>query len=169
MFRKSIIACTIALLLFFLAAHQVSGLLDQRIPPPHETDDGLVRVAQNPAAQAPLTNQELLLTPQTSGATNHEENKQLGYRMGVDLGWTGNWWSCLDGLVMRESGWNNLAQNRASTAYGIGQFLDSTWAGVGIAKTADPTRQIEAMLIYIENRYGGPCGAYAHSQRTGWY
>ncbi|HZH22414.1 MAG TPA: lytic transglycosylase domain-containing protein, partial [Geodermatophilus sp.] len=60
-------------------------------------------------------------------------------------------------------------QNPTSTAYGIPQFLDSTWKSTGIAKTSDGYRQIDAGLIYIENRYGSPCGAWAHSQSTGWY
>ncbi|MGY1724438.1 aggregation-promoting factor C-terminal-like domain-containing protein [Blastococcus sp. SYSU DS0533] len=77
--------------------------------------------------------------------------------------------SCLESLWGKESGWNPNAQNPRSTAYGIAQFLDSTWAGTGIAKTSDGYRQIDAGLIYINNRYGSPCGAWAHSQSVGWY
>jgi hypothetical protein len=77
--------------------------------------------------------------------------------------------SCLEKLWGKESGWNPNAQNPTSTAYGIPQFLDSTWKSTGIAKTSDGYRQIDAGLIYIENRYGSPCGAWAHSQSTGWY
>ncbi|MGY1624695.1 transglycosylase SLT domain-containing protein [Geodermatophilus sp. SYSU D00965] len=77
--------------------------------------------------------------------------------------------SCLEKLWGKESGWNPNAQNPSSTAYGIPQFLDSTWAGTGIAKTSDGYRQIDAGLIYIDSRYGSPCGAWAHSQSTGWY
>ncbi|WP_075012042.1 transglycosylase SLT domain-containing protein [Geodermatophilus obscurus] len=77
--------------------------------------------------------------------------------------------SCLEKLWGKESGWNPDAQNPTSTAYGIPQFLDSTWASTGIAKTSDGYRQIDAGLIYIEERYGSPCEAWAHSQATGWY
>ncbi|MGY1824043.1 aggregation-promoting factor C-terminal-like domain-containing protein [Geodermatophilus sp. SYSU D00079] len=77
--------------------------------------------------------------------------------------------SCLENLWGKESGWNPNAQNPTSTAYGIPQFLNSTWAGTGIAKTSDGYRQIDAGLIYIENRYGSPCGAWAHSQANNWY
>ncbi|WP_448628150.1 aggregation-promoting factor C-terminal-like domain-containing protein [Geodermatophilus sp. URMC 64] len=77
--------------------------------------------------------------------------------------------SCLENLWGKESGWNPNAQNPTSTAYGIPQFLNSTWASTGIAKTSDPYRQIDAGLIYINNRYGSPCGAWSHSQSTGWY
>jgi hypothetical protein len=77
--------------------------------------------------------------------------------------------ACLEKLWGKESGWNPNAQNPTSTAYGIAQFLNSTWAGTGIAKTSDGYRQIDAGLIYIENRFGSPCGAWSHSQSQGWY
>ncbi|NEM04647.1 transglycosylase SLT domain-containing protein [Geodermatophilus normandii] len=77
--------------------------------------------------------------------------------------------TCLENLWGKESGWNPTAQNPTSTAYGIAQFLDSTWAGTGIAKTSDGYRQIDAGLIYIEERYGSPCAAWAHSQANNWY
>lgn len=77
--------------------------------------------------------------------------------------------AALENLWGRESGWDPDAQNPGSTAYGIPQFLDSTWAATGIAKTDDPYLQIQAGLIYIEDRYGSPSRAWAHSQATGWY
>jgi hypothetical protein len=43
-----------------------------------------------------------------------------------------------------ESKFNPTAQNRRSSAYGVFQFLNSTWKGTGIAKTSDPSLQIEA-------------------------
>jgi len=85
------------------------------------------------------------------------------------LGGDSSEFSCLENLWGRESGWNPNAQNPSSTAYGIPQFLDSTWAGTGIAKTSDGYRQIDAGLIYIDSRYGSPCGAWSHSKSTGWY
>jgi hypothetical protein len=85
------------------------------------------------------------------------------------LGGAGDQFSCLENLWGKESGWNPNAQNPSSTAYGIPQFLDSTWAGTGIAKTSDGYRQIDAGLIYIENRFGSPCAAWSHSQSKGWY
>src|SRR4051812_35709153 len=85
------------------------------------------------------------------------------------LGGDASEFSCLESLWGKESGWNPNAQNPSSTAYGIPQFLDSTWAGTGIAKTSDGYRQIDAGLIYIDSRYGSPCGAWSHSKSTGWY
>jgi hypothetical protein len=85
------------------------------------------------------------------------------------LGGDGSQFSCLENLWGKESGWNPNAQNPSSTAYGIPQFLDSTWASTGIAKTSDGYRQIDAGLIYIEQRYGTPCSAWSHSQAKNWY
>jgi hypothetical protein len=77
--------------------------------------------------------------------------------------------SCLDQLWTVESNWNPAAQNPSSTAYGIPQFLNSTWASTGIAKTSDPYRQVDAGLIYIKNRYGTPCSAWSFHQAHNWY
>ena len=76
---------------------------------------------------------------------------------------------CLDALWEAESNWTPTAQNPTSTAYGIAQFLNGTWAGTGIAKTSDPFRQIDAGLVYIENRYGSACAAWNFHQANNWY
>ena len=76
---------------------------------------------------------------------------------------------CLDQLWEAESDWTPTAQNPTSTAYGIAQFLNATWASTGIAKTSDPFRQIDAGLIYIEERYSSPCAAWDFHQANNWY
>ena len=85
------------------------------------------------------------------------------------LGGDGGQMSCLESLWGKESGWNPNAHNPSSTAYGIPQLLDSTWASTGIGKTSDGFRQIDAGLVYIDSRYGSPCGAWSQSQSAGWY
>ncbi|MEU9126614.1 transglycosylase SLT domain-containing protein [Kitasatospora sp. NPDC048540] len=95
--------------------------------------------------------------------------RQLGQAAAQAKGWGDAQWKCLDALWSRESGWNPRAKNPSSTAYGIAQFLDSTWASTGMAKTSDPARQIEAGLIYINRRYGTPCAAWAFWQKRSWY
>jgi hypothetical protein len=91
--------------------------------------------------------------------------KQIALSKLQAKGW-GQYWNDLDQLVSHESGWNPTAQNPTSTAYGLFQFLDSTWKGTGIAKTSDPALQIEAGLKYIESRYKNPAGAWKFWQRT---
>jgi len=78
-------------------------------------------------------------------------------------------WEAFDKLVNKESKWNPTAQNPTSTAYGIMQFLNSTWAGTGIQKTSDPKKQIDAGIIYLTNRYENPTNAWQHSCRNNWY
>lgn len=85
-------------------------------------------------------------------------------------GWgDGPQWDALKTLIGRESGGNPNAQNPTSTAYGIGQLLDGTWAGTGIAKTDNPALQTEAMLRYISGRYRDPASAWSFWQGHHWY
>lgn len=69
----------------------------------------------------------------------------------------------------KESGWNPLAQNPTSTAFGIAQFLNGTWAGTGFKKTTDPRQQIDAGLTYIRSRYGNPRNALQFHLQNNWY
>jgi hypothetical protein len=70
--------------------------------------------------------------------------------------------------MMRESGYNNTAQNPGSTAYGMGQFLDSTWGKYG-PKTSDPYLQSLYTLEYIKANFNDPNGAAAHERAFNWY
>jgi len=97
------------------------------------------------------------------------DNVSLGQQMAEQKGWVGEQWVCLYELWQRESHWNHLAQNPYSTAFGIPQFLDGTWAGTGYPKSTDPATQIKAGFAYIENRYGSPCGAWDFFQINNWY
>ncbi|WP_394620953.1 tape measure protein [Lentzea sp. JNUCC 0626] len=78
-------------------------------------------------------------------------------------------WDALDWIITRESGWNPRAQNPSSTAYGLFQFLDSTWSTVGATKTSDVGQQANAGLRYIAQRYGNPLAAKAFWERNHWY
>lgn len=101
--------------------------------------------------------------------SNPAANFQFAQQIGPQFGWTGNELSAWYTLGMKESGWRNTAQNPTSTAYGIGQFLNSTWASVGIPKTSDPYQQVLAMAKYIQQRYGSPSRALAFHLSHNWY
>lgn len=108
----------------------------------------------------------------TGGAgANIGQNAALGKIMATSYGWTGPQWDALYQLWQHESGWNNTAQNPTSTAYGIAQFLNSTWGSVGATKTSDPSGQIAAGLRYIANAYGSPLAAWSawQSRSPHWY
>lgn len=72
-------------------------------------------------------------------------------------------------IIQNESGWDHRAQNDHSTAYGIGQFLNSTWKLVGYKKSSDPYKQIDAMIKYIDVSYGNPKKAEQFKRKKGWY
>jgi hypothetical protein len=84
-------------------------------------------------------------------------------------GWGQSQMPCLNSLWNRESGWNVHAAN-ASGAYGIPQALPgSKMSSAGPDWANNPTTQIKWGLGYIKSMYGSPCGAWGHSQSTGWY
>lgn len=96
-------------------------------------------------------------------------NKAIMQSVFAKYGWgSGPEWGAQDYLEMREAGYNNTAQNPTSTAYGMGQFLDSTWAGFG-QKTSDSRLQSEYMARYEGQRYGDPIAAAAHERKFNWY
>jgi hypothetical protein len=76
---------------------------------------------------------------------------------------------CYYNIVDRESKWNPLAQNPKSTAFGIGQFLNSTWGLVDSKKTSDPYAQIDAMIKYVNLIYDDGCKALDFRLYKGWY
>jgi hypothetical protein len=78
-------------------------------------------------------------------------------------------YSCLVALWNRESHWNVTAEN-PDGAYGIPQALPgSKMSEFGPDWQTNATTQITWGLAYIDGRYGNPCGAWGHSQASGWY
>jgi len=88
-----------------------------------------------------------------------------GYGWGIGT----SQWSALSRLIQKESSWNPNAQNPRSTAYGLFQFLNSTWATVGGTKTSDPRMQAVHGLKYVQQRYRDPVGALSFHDRNNWY
>ena len=90
--------------------------------------------------------------------------------MSEKYNWCGSQFNCLVSLWNRESGWRVTAHNRSSGAHGIPQALPgSKMASAGSDWYKNPQTQIKWGLGYIKNRYGTPCNALSHSNRTGWY
>lgn len=78
--------------------------------------------------------------------------------------------NCLLWLWNRESGWRTNAYNSGSGAYGIPQSLPgSKMAIMGADWRTNYVTQVNWGLAYIYSRYDTPCGAWAHSEDTGWY
>ncbi|MBU2698098.1 transglycosylase SLT domain-containing protein [Pimelobacter sp. 30-1] len=97
-------------------------------------------------------------------------NRALGYQLLLEFGFPADQWRYLDALWARESGWNHLAENPSSGAYGIPQSLPaSKMAVVGSDWRTNPETQIRWGLAYIAARYGSAQKAWEHSERVGWY
>jgi hypothetical protein len=98
---------------------------------------------------------------------------QLGQQLAAQLyGWTGAQWRALYDLWNNESGWNPLADNPTSTAFGIPQFLASTARAYGLAPgDTNAQHQIVAGLAYIRDAYGSPLNAWNawQSRSPHWY
>lgn len=90
-------------------------------------------------------------------------------------GWTMQEWNCLRYVWTKESHFNPKALNKSSGAYGIAQFMPTTWGNYKVEKTAEAALQIQYGLRYIEKRYGstnepsGACNAKQFWVKNGWY
>ena len=104
-------------------------------------------------------------SPTYSGSPQTIASAMLG-----SYGWGQDQMGCLISLWNRESGWNVYASNPSSGAYGIPQSLPGyKMASAGADWRTNPATQIRWGLGYIRSTYGSPCGAWGHSQATGWY
>jgi hypothetical protein len=96
------------------------------------------------------------------------EQKQYAYDAVLNE-WGVEEWNHFNDLIQRESEWYNYAQNPKSTAYGYGQFLNSTWGLVGCSKTSDPNTQIDCTVKYVKVVYGTPQKAIAFHNVNNYY
>jgi len=78
-------------------------------------------------------------------------------------------YKALEELIMLESSWNPNAQNKKSTAYGLGQLLDQTWEQVGVEKSNDYRIQLIATHKYVFERYGSWQKALEFRKANGYY
>ncbi len=105
-----------------------------------------------------------------SSCSEYSGSRGVGCALMLDAGFKIDQFPCLDKLWKRESGWNYKAENTGSGAYGIPQALPgSKMASVASDWKTNPATQIKWGLGYIEGRYNTPCGAWSHSESTGWY
>lgn len=96
--------------------------------------------------------------------------QSIAYNMMASFGWNPKtYFSCLDNIWTRESGWRYNAEN-ASGAYGIPQALPgSKMASAGPDWQTNPATQIKWGLGYIQSTYGDPCSAWAFWQAHSYY
>jgi hypothetical protein len=105
-----------------------------------------------------------------ASCNEYSGNRAIGCALLLEYGFPLDQMSCLDSLWTRESGWNHLAENPSSGAYGIPQSLPGNKMAVyGDDWRTNPVTQIRWGLSYIDNRYGTPCSAWGFFQRNNWY
>lgn len=99
------------------------------------------------------------------------QNKELGRQLALDLyGWGADQFTCYDNIIMRESLWDQHADNPTSSAYGIPQALPGKrMASEGADWKTNPATQITWGLKYVKDRYGTPCKAWSFKRAKGWY
>lgn len=83
--------------------------------------------------------------------------------------WGSKEWVYFDKLIEKESNWLPYAKNLQSSAYGLGQLLDSTWGTVGCVKTSNPQEQIDCTIKYVKARYKTPQRAIHFHNLNNWY
>ncbi len=83
--------------------------------------------------------------------------------------WGDEQWSYFNDLIKRESKWNSEAKNPNSTAYGLGQFLKSTWEIVDCKKTSNAYKQIDCTIEYVSKVYGTPQLAIKFHNKNNYY
>ncbi|MEX0429089.1 lytic transglycosylase domain-containing protein [Nocardioides sp. DS6] len=129
------------------------------------------RAATDPVKQAALA---AVTTDRGDAITKREDlaqgdPKSVASALLSSYGWSGSQFGCLDSLWTKESGWRVNAYN-PSGAYGIPQALPgSKMSSAGPNWQTDAETQIKWGLGYIQDRYGSPCGAWAHSESYNWY
>ncbi|WP_245154781.1 lytic transglycosylase domain-containing protein [Nocardioides sp. 1609] len=128
------------------------------------------RQATDPLKEAALAAEAAGPAEAGSQDLSDADPRDIARALLAEFGFSADQFGCLDSLYTRESGWNVYADNPSSSAYGIPQSLPgSKMASAGADWATNPVTQIRWGLGYIEDRYGSPCGAWAHSESHGWY
>ena len=147
-------------------AASVQQLAQQRTAALAETGSKID--ATEKAVQERLAAKKAAATPK--GGTR-AQNKELGRQLALQLyGWGGDQFKCYDNIIMRESLWDQYADNPNSSAYGIPQALPGKkMASAGADWRTNPATQIKWGLKYVKERYGTPCRAWSFKRANGWY
>lgn len=95
--------------------------------------------------------------------------KGIAQQLFSRFGWGAGEWSAFDQLITKESNWDPTAKNPSSTAYGLGQFLDTTGAEYPGSRSSNPVAQLIATMQYVRNKYGTPSAAWAFHKSHNWY
>jgi hypothetical protein len=124
------------------------------------------------APQAPAAHIRLAgaLIPDGAATASPAAARAVARAMLASFGWKRRQFKYLNRLWDAESGWNVLAKNAHSGAYGIPQAdPGAKMAAAGPNWRTSATTQIRWGLGYIRSTYGSPRRAWDHEVATGWY
>lgn len=118
----------------------------------------LLPVGTSAKAEAPHQPAKVVLTVEQIALQNP---KQYAKDQFAKYNWSDDQFACLSKLWGKESGWNHLADNPNSTAFGVAQMLGEKSLLISV--------QIDRGLRYLEHRYGSPCVGWRFWQQNKWY
>jgi len=168
---KKVVLATLA----FIFVGTYSNYVDRQRP--IYTAEPLVAVEQGQATFSPLegllkareSNAEVASRSRAQFTDPKSQKAILAYQHYLKQNVPAKELQCYFNIIDRESKWNPLADNPKSTAFGLGQFLNSTWALVDTKKTSNPYAQIDAMIKYVDLVYEDGCKAWDFRKYKGWY
>ena len=117
----------------------------------------------------PLEGNDNALTGYVSSPIKQQQRAPMSARSYARSMVSAKEYEALEELIMLESSWNPNAQNKKSTAYGLGQLLDQTWEQVGVVKSDDYRIQLIATHKYVFERYGSWAKALEFRKANGYY
>ena len=107
-----------------------------------------------------------------TAATGSAKVQARAWATANNIPWGGARMSALRWIIGKESSWNPRAQNPSTTASGLPQFVNGTarqYMGVAPAKNYSVWKQLDGMMKYVNDRYGGAVPAKAFWQRNNYY
>lgn len=112
--------------------------------------------------------------PGAGGSMDKATLKKIAKQMYLVAGMPPGEWGAFEELIEKESGWDPTAKNPGSTAFGLGQFLDSTQKQYDVVGSTNPVTQLNAIFRYLKERpdyRGSPARALSlwNSRSPHWY
>ena len=121
-----------------------------------------IPVGNDVGVNVDLTFKHPVAIPTKASMEQKKANKIMAMKFAkAGYGWDLRQRQCVYKLFTKESRFDNYADNKHSTAYGIGQLLNE--------QSTDPAIQILNAYRYIKHRYDTPCRAWEHSLNRNWY
>jgi hypothetical protein len=154
-----------------------TGLARERPAALSELEQGIIDTQTNLAGQSSAYQANQQFQAQQQQYMNQMLNLQgqmAGSAAGAQAAASGGVSSAEQWIISHESGGSTTADNPTSTAFGLGQLLQSNRQAYGRQLGFDPNttdygQQLQMMRAYIADRYGTAQAAMAFWQSHGWY